>query len=122
LLHLVGYLYYWQMGFNSVFKGLNLFTILLLPMEYIKKRFISYIKTYKIFAFETLANVGYALLDSQLNVGRQDATCISAQHAHISNSHYHPSKSQTHRQHDTTGCLFVRPVYDSRRNNCAATG
>jgi len=21
-LHLVGYLYYWQMGFNSVFKGL----------------------------------------------------------------------------------------------------
>jgi NDP-sugar pyrophosphorylase family protein len=21
LLHLVGYLYYWQMGFNSVFKG-----------------------------------------------------------------------------------------------------
>jgi len=22
-LHLVGYLYYWQMGFNSVFKGLN---------------------------------------------------------------------------------------------------
>jgi len=23
LLHLFGYLYYWQMGFNSVFKGLN---------------------------------------------------------------------------------------------------
>jgi len=23
LLHLVGYLYYWQMGFNSMFKGLN---------------------------------------------------------------------------------------------------
>ena len=23
LLHLVGYLYYWQMGFNSVFKGLD---------------------------------------------------------------------------------------------------
>ena len=23
LLHLVGYLCYWQMGFNSVFKGLN---------------------------------------------------------------------------------------------------
>jgi len=22
LLHLVGYLYYWQMGFDSVFKGL----------------------------------------------------------------------------------------------------
>ena len=22
LLHLVGYLYYWQMGFNSLFKGL----------------------------------------------------------------------------------------------------
>ena len=22
LLHLIGYLYYWQMGFNSVFKGL----------------------------------------------------------------------------------------------------
>jgi len=22
LLHLVGYLYYWQMGFNLVFKGL----------------------------------------------------------------------------------------------------
>jgi len=22
LLHLVGYLYYWKMGFNSVFKGL----------------------------------------------------------------------------------------------------
>jgi len=28
LLHLVGYLYYWQMGFNSVFKGLM--TLLLL--------------------------------------------------------------------------------------------
>jgi len=28
LLHLVGYLYYWQMGFNSVFKGLNIFHIL----------------------------------------------------------------------------------------------
>jgi len=24
-LHLVGYLYYWQMGFNSVFKGLIAF-------------------------------------------------------------------------------------------------
>jgi hypothetical protein len=24
-LHLVGYLYYWQMGFNSVFKGLKSF-------------------------------------------------------------------------------------------------
>jgi hypothetical protein len=24
LLHVVGYLYYWQMGFNSVFKGLTL--------------------------------------------------------------------------------------------------
>jgi len=23
LLHLVGYLYYWQMGINSVFKGLK---------------------------------------------------------------------------------------------------
>ena len=23
LLHLVGYLYYWQVGFNSVFKGLT---------------------------------------------------------------------------------------------------
>ena len=23
LLHVVGYLYYWQMGFNSVFKGLS---------------------------------------------------------------------------------------------------
>ena len=23
LLHLVGYLYYWQMGYNSVFKGLK---------------------------------------------------------------------------------------------------
>ena len=23
MLHLVGYLYYWQMGFNSVFKGLR---------------------------------------------------------------------------------------------------
>ena len=23
-MHLVGYLYYWQMGFNSVFKGLSL--------------------------------------------------------------------------------------------------
>jgi len=23
LLYLVGYLYYWQMGFNSVFKGLK---------------------------------------------------------------------------------------------------
>ena len=26
LLHLVGYLYYWQMGFNSVFKGLKTYT------------------------------------------------------------------------------------------------
>jgi len=26
LLHLVGYLYYWQMGFNSVFKGLSTIT------------------------------------------------------------------------------------------------
>jgi hypothetical protein len=26
LLHLVGYLYYWQMGFNSVFKGLMIVT------------------------------------------------------------------------------------------------
>jgi hypothetical protein len=24
MLHLAGYLYYWQMGFNSVFKGLNI--------------------------------------------------------------------------------------------------
>ena len=24
LLHLVGYLYYWQMGFNLVFKGLKM--------------------------------------------------------------------------------------------------
>jgi len=28
LLHLVGYLYYWQMGFNSVFKGLTWATII----------------------------------------------------------------------------------------------
>jgi len=28
LLHLVGYLYYWQMGFNSVFKGLNIHAFL----------------------------------------------------------------------------------------------
>ena len=27
LLHLVGYLYYWQMGFNSVFKGLSRYLI-----------------------------------------------------------------------------------------------
>ena len=27
LLHLVGYLYYWQMGFNSVFKGLKQTTL-----------------------------------------------------------------------------------------------
>jgi len=26
-LHLVGYLYYWQMGFNSVFKGLTPFSM-----------------------------------------------------------------------------------------------
>jgi len=26
-LHLVGYLYYWQMGFNSVFKGLTLYLL-----------------------------------------------------------------------------------------------
>ena len=24
LLHLVGYLYYWRMGFNSLFKGLKI--------------------------------------------------------------------------------------------------
>ena len=29
LLHLVGYLYYWQMGFNSVFKGLIMCAVLL---------------------------------------------------------------------------------------------
>jgi len=28
-LHLVGYLYYWQMGFNSVFKGLNRISIVI---------------------------------------------------------------------------------------------
>jgi len=27
-LHLVGYVYYWQMGFNSVFKGLMLVTFI----------------------------------------------------------------------------------------------
>jgi len=26
LLQLVGYLCYWQMGFNSVFKGLNIYS------------------------------------------------------------------------------------------------
>jgi len=26
-LHLVGYLYYWQMGFNSVFKGLKFISV-----------------------------------------------------------------------------------------------
>ena len=35
LLHLVGYLYYWQMGFNSVFKGLIVYdpysSVLLVP-------------------------------------------------------------------------------------------
>jgi len=33
-LHLVGYLYYWQMGFNSVFKGLNRQNIKLLSQIY----------------------------------------------------------------------------------------
>ena len=27
LLHLVGYLYYWQMGFNLVFKGLTAYKL-----------------------------------------------------------------------------------------------
>jgi len=34
LLHLVGYLYYWQMEFNSVFKGLNQRN---LTLHYIRK-------------------------------------------------------------------------------------
>ena len=71
--------------------------------------------------FETLTDVGYALVDPQLNVGTQDATCISAQHAHISNSHCHSSKSRTHRQQGTTGWLFVRSVYESSGNDCAPT-
>ena len=71
--------------------------------------------------FGNLADVGYALLDPQLNVGTQDATCISAQHAHISNSHHHSSKSHIHRQQGTTGWLFVRSVDGSRRNDCAPT-
>jgi hypothetical protein len=71
--------------------------------------------------FETLADVGYVLVDSQLNVGTQDATCISAQHAHISNSHCNSSKSQTHRQQGTTGWLFVRSVDGSSCNDCATT-
>ena len=32
MLHLVGYLYYWQTGFNSVFKGLILVSVLLTIM------------------------------------------------------------------------------------------
>jgi len=32
-LHLVGYLYYWQMGFNSVFKGLRKVIQCLRPEE-----------------------------------------------------------------------------------------
>jgi len=38
-LHLVGYLYYWQMGFNSVFKGLTSLPIKLLACIRIKIRF-----------------------------------------------------------------------------------
>src|SRR5215469_16178328 len=34
LLHLVGYLYYWQMGFNSVFKGLRVSGAILLLLPY----------------------------------------------------------------------------------------
>ena len=71
--------------------------------------------------FETLADVSYALLDPQLNVGTQDATCISAQHAHIANSHCHSSKSETHRQLGTAGWLFVRSVYGSSRNDWGPT-
>ena len=33
MLHLVGYLYYWQMGFNSVFKGLIQFDLLMMLLE-----------------------------------------------------------------------------------------
>ena len=33
LLHLVGYLYYWQMGINSVFKGLILITVIYLSLS-----------------------------------------------------------------------------------------
>jgi len=35
LLHLVGYLYYWQMGFNSVFKGLSRYDELPWPLLYL---------------------------------------------------------------------------------------
>jgi len=47
LLHLVGYLYYWQMGFNSVFKGLMWWTKVLsfwrnLPSPNIAKTFRFY--------------------------------------------------------------------------------
>jgi len=34
LLHLFGYLYYWQMGFNSVFKGIILNVINCLIWSY----------------------------------------------------------------------------------------
>ena len=71
--------------------------------------------------FQTLADVGYALADPQLNVGTQDAACISGQHAHISNSQCHSTKSKTHRQQGTTGWLFVRSVYDPSRNDCTPT-
>ena len=38
LLHLVGYLYYWQMGLNSVFKGLKKFfeIIMILVKHHLK--------------------------------------------------------------------------------------
>jgi len=38
LLQLVGYLCYWQMGFNSVFKGLNISCVLDFIPTYYRRR------------------------------------------------------------------------------------
>jgi len=49
LLHLVGYLYYWQMGFNSVFKELSMFKIIshsvLLSIRNVQTKVVQIIKT-----------------------------------------------------------------------------
>ena len=54
LLNLVGYLYYWQMGFNSVFKGLN-YTSKVIALIFHGTRMASNLQDYGLceFFFET---------------------------------------------------------------------
>jgi len=54
-LHLVGYLYYWQMGFNSVFKGLIILIILVI-LDHSLVSVLRYQRLYnKLFALLTIS-------------------------------------------------------------------